>query len=74
MFLDRRVRVDGKFFRLNGQKWYIKGFSYGPFALCAIPLCGAYVAGVWQIVTLIIRVKEVHGISGWRARSECSIA
>ncbi len=41
--------------------------SYGPFALCAVPFCGSSVAGVWQIVTLIIGVKEVHGISGWRA-------
>ena len=26
------VSTAGKFFRLNGQKWYVKGFSYGPFA------------------------------------------
>ncbi len=28
----QRVTADGKFFRLNGEKWYVKGFSYGPFA------------------------------------------
>ncbi len=28
---DRRVEVEGKFFRLGDQKWYVKGFTYGPF-------------------------------------------
>ena len=27
-----RVRTDGKFFRLGREKWFVKGFSYGPFA------------------------------------------
>ncbi len=27
-----RVTVDGKFFRINGKKFYPKGVSYGPFA------------------------------------------
>lgn len=27
-----RVRVDGKFFRLGDQKFYVKGLTYGPFA------------------------------------------
>ncbi|HKI68804.1 MAG TPA: glycosyltransferase, partial [Verrucomicrobiae bacterium] len=27
-----RVRVDGKFFRLDGKKIYVKGLTYGPFA------------------------------------------
>src|SRR5438477_12653998 len=27
-----RVIVDGKFFRLGGQKFYAKGLTYGPFA------------------------------------------
>ena len=27
-----RVRVDGKFFRLGGQKFYARGVTYGPFA------------------------------------------
>ena len=27
-----RVRVDGKFFRLGDQKFYLKGVAYGPFA------------------------------------------
>src|SRR5687768_16773747 len=28
-----RVRVDGKLFRADGRKLYVKGFCYGPFAL-----------------------------------------
>lgn len=27
-----RIQVDGKFFRLGGSKFYVKGVSYGPFA------------------------------------------
>ena len=27
-----RVKVDGKFFRLGAQKFYVKGVTYGPFA------------------------------------------
>ena len=27
-----RLTSDGKFFRLGQNKWYVKGFSYGPFA------------------------------------------
>jgi len=27
-----RVRADGKFFRLGGRKFYVKGVTYGPFA------------------------------------------
>jgi GT2 family glycosyltransferase len=28
-----RVRVDGKFLRLDRYKFYVKGFSYGPFSM-----------------------------------------
>ncbi len=28
----RRVSVDGKFFRLGGKKFFVKGVAYGPFA------------------------------------------
>jgi GT2 family glycosyltransferase len=30
--IKSRVEVDGKFFRLNGSKFYVKGVTYGPFA------------------------------------------
>lgn len=29
---DRRIRVDGKFFRLDASKFYVKGVTYGPFS------------------------------------------
>ena len=28
----RRVRVDGRFFRLGPDKFWLKGVTYGPFA------------------------------------------
>ena len=28
----KRVRLDGKFFRLGDAKFYVKGVTYGPFA------------------------------------------
>ena len=28
----RRVKVSGKFLRFGDQKFFVKGFSYGPFA------------------------------------------
>ena len=28
----QRVRTSGKFFRLGREKWFVKGFTYGPFA------------------------------------------
>lgn len=27
-----RITTSGKFFRLGGERWFVKGFSYGPFA------------------------------------------
>jgi O-antigen biosynthesis protein len=30
--MSRRTRVDGKFFRLGAEKFYVKGVTYGPFA------------------------------------------
>ncbi len=29
---SRRVRLDGKFFRLGDEKFWVKGVTYGPFA------------------------------------------
>jgi len=29
---SQRVRVDGKFFRVGGRKFHVKGVTYGPFA------------------------------------------
>ena len=32
LFGQKRVHVDGKFFRLGEQKFFVKGVGYGPFA------------------------------------------
>ena len=37
------------------------------YALAFIPVCGRSIAGVWMTVTMILAIKEVHGIGGWRA-------
>src|SRR5436190_1116459 len=29
---DSRVRIDGRLFRIDDRDWYVKGFTYGPFA------------------------------------------
>ena len=42
-------------------------YASGPNALLAIPFCGAYIGGIWAIVTTIIGIKEVHQTTGWRA-------
>ncbi len=30
--MTQRIELAGKFFRLGAEKWYVRGFSYGPFA------------------------------------------
>lgn len=42
-------------------------YSYGVYALNAIPICGQQAAGIWLMVTLINGIKEVHHTSGGRA-------
>jgi len=42
-------------------------YSFGAYALYAIPICGSYACGIWQIVILIIGVKETHQTTGWGA-------
>jgi len=42
-------------------------YSFSPYALMVIPICGGSVANVWQIVVLIIGIKETHGVNGWIA-------
>src|SRR4051794_1099530 len=29
---QERVRIDGRLFRIDDRDWYVKGFTYGPFA------------------------------------------
>jgi hypothetical protein len=42
-------------------------YSHAPYALYIVPICGAWAGGVWQLVALIVGVRELHGINGWRA-------
>jgi hypothetical protein len=42
-------------------------YSYGTNAILAVPICGAYAGGIWQIVTLVVGVREVHETSTGRA-------
>ena len=38
--VSNRIRRDGKFFRLGDRKFYVRGVTYGPFALSSenVPL------------------------------------
>lgn len=42
-------------------------YSFGAYALSAVPICGSYVCGIWQLVIMIVGIKEVHQTTGWRA-------
>jgi len=42
-------------------------YSFGPYALFIIPIFGPYVGSVWQLVTMVIGIREVHETTGWRA-------
>jgi hypothetical protein len=42
-------------------------YSFGVTSILAIPICGAYAAGIWQIVTMVIGVREVHSTTTGRA-------
>jgi len=42
-------------------------YSFGVYAMYAIPGCGSAIGGIWQLVVLIIGIREVHGTTGWRA-------
>jgi len=51
-----RVSVDGKFFRLGGQKLYVKGVAYGPFAPNA---AGQPFASPEQTAADFIQIREL---------------
>lgn len=42
-------------------------YSFGAYAMYAVPVCGGSVAGIWQMVILINGIKTVHETTGWRA-------
>jgi O-antigen biosynthesis protein len=53
---QQRVRVDGKFFRLRGRKFFVKGITYGPFAPDAQ---GETFASREQTVRDFVQAKEL---------------
>ncbi len=42
-------------------------YSYGSNIFLLVPFCGGIIAGVWNIVIVIIGLKEAHGTTGGRA-------
>ncbi len=61
-------------FEPHRQPWHHTARAYcyaqGPLALMAIPVCGFYLAGVfqiWSLVAAILMLKAEHGISGLKA-------
>ncbi len=42
-------------------------YSYGAYLLMAIPFCGGLIATVWNLIIVIIGLKEAHGTSGGKA-------
>src|ERR1051325_3378254 len=53
---SRTVSVDGKFFRFRGEKFFVRGVTYGPFAPDAQ---GETFASREQTVRDFIQVKEL---------------
>lgn len=42
-------------------------YSMSAYALYAVPICGGYVGGIWQLVIYVNGIKEVHHTNGWIA-------
>lgn len=53
--------------RSMGDTMQMTMYAMGPYALTAIPICGAWASGVWCLVALVQGVKEVHQTTGTRA-------
>ncbi|MEK6675847.1 MAG: Yip1 family protein [Planctomycetota bacterium] len=50
-----------------GHTFRLAMYSLAPQSSLLVPICGAYAAGIWALVVLIIGVKEVHETTGGRA-------
>ncbi len=42
-------------------------YSYGSNIFLVVPFCGGIIAGIWNIVIVIIGLKEAHGTTGGKA-------
>lgn len=42
-------------------------YSYGAFVFRAVPLCGGWIAGIWQLVVTVIGVMRVHRVGAGMA-------
>jgi hypothetical protein len=45
----------------------VVAFSMGVHLLAAVPLCGGIVAGVWQLVLLVLGLAAIHRTDVWKA-------
>jgi hypothetical protein len=45
----------------------VVAYAYGSNIFMAVPFCGGFIAALWNIVVVIIGLKEAHGISGGKA-------
>ncbi|MHB8843448.1 MAG: YIP1 family protein [Nitrospirota bacterium] len=45
----------------------VVAYAYGSNIFMAVPFCGGFIAALWNIVVVIIGLKEAHGTSGGKA-------
>jgi hypothetical protein len=45
----------------------VMAYAYGSNIFMAVPFCGGFIAALWNIVVVIIGLKEAHGTSGGKA-------
>lgn len=45
----------------------VVAYAYGSNIFMAVPFCGGFLAALWNIVVVIIGLKEAHGTSGGKA-------
>jgi len=53
--------------------WRIFGYAHAGMALGVIPFFGMLVAAIWILVLLYYGVKQVYGVSAWRAQGTLAI-
>lgn len=45
----------------------VMAYAYGSNIFMAVPFCGSFIAALWNIVVVIIGLREAHGTSGGKA-------